>query len=328
MASEQRIEEEAPSYVRWGPEHSACAIELKLDLVGTISHELGPAERLDIEIGGVLIGRVVKGEPTTLRIEEVQMIPRRPEDGAIFMLGPDYQKRFPEVRAAAKARHKVAVGFFRSHCRSGPLRPSLADRTLLGQEFKDGNYVFLVIESREPHRSAFFVAEGGELPNDPSVREFRFNEAEFKALPEVEAEDGGRSAEQAGPKAQGDSNWYAWVAGAVGLVLAIAFWLAAGRSGGSSWFQPGSKQLELKLAHKADLLNISWNHDARQIGPASVGTLLIVDGPSRREIKLSADELKVGNVEYDSSGRPVAVTMTLNNPESAPISDSASWPAR
>ena len=212
MASEQRIEEEAPSYIRWGPELSGYAIELRLDLVTIIAHELAQAERLDTEIGGVLIGKLLKGSTATLRIDEVQMIPRRPEDGAIFMLGPDYRKRFPEVRAAAKARHRAAVGFFRSHCRSGPLRPALADRTMLAEEFKDEAYVFLLIEAHKPHRAAFFLAENGELPKEPSVREFRFDEAEFRALPEVDAEEGITRGERSRREPGATSNLYPWIA--------------------------------------------------------------------------------------------------------------------
>ncbi len=325
MGSEQRIQEEAPSYIRWGLENSAYAIELKLDLVGAISRELAEAEALDIEIGGVLIGKVLKGPAATLRIDEIEMIPRRPEDGAIYVLGPDYQKRFPEVRAKAKARHKVAVGFFRSHCRSGPLRPAIADRTMLTAEFKDSAYVFLLIESREPHKASFFIAETGELANEPAVREFRFNEAEFKALPEIEAEDIGATAPiSAGARA--GINWYTWGAAAAAVVIVLAVWLIAGRPAVSDWLGAASQQLDLKLTASQEILKISWNHDAREIGPSSTATLVIGDGKNRREIKLGADELKLGSVDYDSSGRPIEVTMTVNNSDSAPLTQTAGWP--
>lgn len=325
MASEQRIEEEAPSYIRWGLENSAYAIELKLDLVGAISRELSEAEPLDIEIGGVLIGKVLKGPTATLRIDDIEIIPRRPEDGAIYMLGPDFQKRFPEVRARAKARHKIAVGFFRSHCRSGPLRPAIADRTMLTAEFKDSAYAFLLIEAREPHKASFFIAESGELTNEPAVREFRFNEAEFKALPEIEAEDISAAA-PGKPGAQAGMNRYTWGAAVAAVVIVLALWLIAGRPAISDWLQPASKQLDLKVAARHDVLKISWNHDAREIGASSTATLTIADGTSRREIKIGADELKLGSVDYDSSGRPVKVTMTVNNADSAPRSETAAWP--
>lgn len=328
MLSEQRMDVEAPSYIRWGLEQSAHAIELRLELVGIISRELERAMPADIEIGGVLIGRVLKDSAiATLRIDDIEIIPRRPEDGAIYMLGPDYQKRFPEVRAAAKARHKAPIGFFRSHCRSGPLRPALADRTLLKAEFKDSTYAFLLIEAREPYKAAFFIAERGELPNEPAVREFRFNEAEFKALPEIEAEDIGVAVEpEAGPRA--GSNWYVWGAAIAAMVIVLALWLGAGRPPISHWLQPASQQIDLKLAARRDILKISWNHDARPIGPASSATLTIADGPSRREIKLGADELKIGNVDYDSGGRPVLVTMSIRNGNSTPVTQTATWPSK
>lgn len=325
MVAEQPIEE-APSYIRWGLEDSKYAIELKLELGAAISRELARALPSDIEVGGILIGSLFKTPAgTTLRIDEIEMVPRRPEDGAIYTLGPEYQKRFPEVRAATKTRHKMPVGFFRSHCRSGPLRPALADRTMLASEFKHSAYAFLLIEGREPHKAVFFLAESGELPNEPAVREFRFSEAEFKALPEVEAEDINPAA-RPDASARPDINWYAWGAALAGLLLALALWFSAGRPSLSEWLQPSSSQLNLKLQARNELLRISWNHDARQIGPASNAALTIADGQSRREIKLGADELKLGSIEYDSAGRPVTVTLSVNNGDAAPLKQTASWP--
>ena len=94
------------------------------------------------------------------------------------------------------------------------------------------------------------------------------------------------------------------------------------------WLATGRKQLDLKVTGNGRVLKILWNHDARQIGRASSGTVTIADGASRREIKLGGDELKMGSVEYDGAGRQVEVTITVNTPESAPLSESAKWAPR
>ncbi|MGA8029086.1 MAG: hypothetical protein WB992_18255, partial [Bryobacteraceae bacterium] len=122
---------EAPYYVRWNPDRSPYAIELKLDLVSKIAGELAQAEKLGIEVGGVLIGTFPKAQLPTLRVEDLEIIPRRPEDGPVYMLDPSQHERFAEARWRAKANGKVPIGFWRSHIRPGPLRPSLADRSLL-----------------------------------------------------------------------------------------------------------------------------------------------------------------------------------------------------
>ncbi|HEX3681896.1 MAG TPA: hypothetical protein VHU83_05085 [Bryobacteraceae bacterium] len=326
MASEPLAAEESPFYVRWSPEHSRFAIELKLPLVAKISSELDRNEKLDIEIGGVLIGNVLGGRVPTLRIENVEILPRGVENGGIYIPGPDHLARLEEVRKTARAQHRTALGFFRSHCRPGPLNPSLADRSLLSTEFKNSAYALLLIQASAPRTAAFFVAENGELPNDASVREFRFNEAAFKALPEVEAEAATGLAERSEPAQHSPRNWYIGAALAGLLIVLGALWLAAGTGTMPDWLATGSRQLDLKVTGSDRRLKISWNHDARQMGPASTGTVAIVDGASRRDIKLGADELKMGSVEYDGAGRRVEVTMTVNTPESAPLSEAAKWP--
>ena len=318
---------DSPFYIRWSPEHSQFAIELKLDLVSKVSSELDRTEKLDIEIGGVLIGTVLAGRVPTLRIDHIEIMPRGGENGALYIPSPDHLKRFEEVRKMARAQQKMALGFFRSHCRPGPLKPSLADRSLLSTEFKNSAYALLLIQASAPRTAAFFVAENGELPNDASVREFRFNEADFRALPEVEAEAATGLAERSEPSERSPRNWYIGAALAGLLVVVSALWLAAGSGAMPDWFATGSRQLDLKVTGSDRQLKVSWNHDARQMGPASTATVTIVDGSSRRDIKLGADELKMGRIEYDGAGRRVEVTMTVNTPEAAPLSESAKWAA-
>lgn len=322
MAAEQSVAEEAPFYVRWGPEHSAYAIELKLELVSKISNELNAAEKLDLEIGGLLIGNVLGGSTPTFRIEDIEMIPR-PENGAIFLLGPDQQERFAQLRREGRGRRRAVIGFFRSHCRPGPLKPSLADRTLLSSEFKQAPYVVLLIQTQAPHPAAFFVAQNGELPADSSVREFRFSEAEFKALPEVEA-DPAALPPPGETRAHTPFKWYVGAGVAAAFLLAIAIWFGVLKAGVPEWLG-ASRQLDVRVVGRDHVLRISWNHEARQIGPTSSATVEIVDGASRRELKLGADELKLGSVEYDRASGAVQVNMTVTSPNSGPISGSARW---
>jgi hypothetical protein len=325
MASDQAAAEGSPFYVRWSPEHSRFAIELKLDLVPKIASELGRAEKQQIEVGGVLIGAVVGGRTPTLRIDSIEMIPHGGENGAIFLLGPNDQARFAEIRKTARAEQKTAVGFFRSHCRPGPLNPSLADRSMLTEEFQNASYALLLVQGDESRTAAFFVAENGELPKEASVREFRFREADFKALPEAEGGTTAATAETSGEVRRFPARWHIWTALAGLLIVACALWLFSERSATGSP-EGRARPLDLKVTGEDHLLKISWNHEAREIGPASTGTVTIADRSGRREIKLGADELKLGGVNYDGSAGPVDVTITVISPASAPVSESAKWP--
>lgn len=328
MASASPAAGELPFYVRWSPEHSRFAIELRLDVVPKVAAELNQAEKSNIEIGGVLLGHELSGKTPILRIEAIQILPRSPDSGAIYILGPDDQQRFTEIRKAARTQHYAVIGFFRSHCRPGPLKPSPADRSLLTTELKTSAYALLLIEASAPRTAALFVAENGELPPEASVREFRFNEAEFRALPEVEADPSEAAASPAAITGL-SHNWYIWAAVAGMLIVAIVLWVAGGQGSIPDWLAAGSPKLNLKVSASDHLLRISWNHDLRQVKPASTATITIADGAGTREIKLGADELKLGALEYDGTGRQVNVAMTLNfdanTGRPAPLSESVKW---
>ena len=68
---ERESSDDAPLYIRWSPDRSPYAIELRLDLVPKILQELAEGERLGIEIGGVLVGSFPDAYMPTMRIEDV-----------------------------------------------------------------------------------------------------------------------------------------------------------------------------------------------------------------------------------------------------------------
>lgn len=325
--AEQQSLENAPYYIRWSPDSTRFAVELKLDLVARITAEISEAGKLGIEVGGVLIGSFPEGRVPILRIEDFEIIPRGPEDGPIFMLDPVQHERFAGARWRAKTRNKVAVGFFRSHVRPGPLRPSLADRSLLSGGLSERVYALLLIQAREPRTAALFIAENGQLPEEPSVREFRFDEAEFKALPEIEPETIDQEKKlQAQPGAG-----HPWLKPLViPLVIAIAvlalLWWLSRKPALLQWLRPAPNQLELAVNERDHLLRISWNNNARELNRASGATLLIADGTNSQEIKLGPDELKLGVVEYQPNTRHVQVRMSVSTPRSTRPVGSVEWP--
>src|SRR3954469_7032393 len=178
---------EAPLYVRWGPNGSPYAIELKLDLVAKIRNILSPLAG-NAEVGGVLVGSLPSPYSPTLRVEAVELIRRDDKGGVTFMIDPTQENKIEEVRLGAREIGRSVVGLFRSHRRPGALRPSLADRGLISSLFSEPVCVLLLVVGNEPFSAAFFLAQNRQLPAEPSVREFKFDEREFKLLPEVEPE--------------------------------------------------------------------------------------------------------------------------------------------
>ena len=321
------IREPVPLYVRWNPDRSPHAVELRLDLVSQISGELAQAERLGIEIGGMLLGSLPGAESPTLRIDEVSMIGRRFEDGAIYMLEPGQQHRFAEIRDSAKTRGRVPVGFFRSHLRPGPLQPSLADKTLLSEQFGQSVYVFLLIQSRPPRTAAIFLAVNGQLPEQPSVRKFFFDDSEFKFLPEVAGEEIETKTSDFIASEQSVDQRYRWLAVASVAALALLLILAAFAGGISRLFRPISNKLDLAVISDGDVLEISWDHNAPFVTRAKGAVITIVDGQSKRDIRLGPDELKLGEVDYQHQSEKVEISVALDSPEADLPSQTFLWRA-
>jgi hypothetical protein len=323
--SEQRATEPAPLYVRWNPERSPYAVELRLELVSRLTTQLVQAERLGIEIGGMLLGSLPDPEIPTLRIDDVVLISRRFEDGAIYMLDPGQQHRLDEIRAAAKAQDRACVGFFRSHLRPGALQPALADRTLLGEQFTHGVYALLLVQSREPRTAAFFLAANGQLPEQPSARKFYFDDSEFKYLPEVEGEK--LDASGRFPFMASSNRGYRWL-GALGVTLLVAFVLRVMFSGAiARTLRPASNKLDLEVIATGDVLKISWDHNAPVLARAKGAQISIADGSSHREMHLGPDELMLGEVDYERLTQKILVTLTLDVPDSNLPPQTFDWSA-
>lgn len=326
------IAEEVPLYIRWSPDRSAYSVELRLDLVTQIAAQVGMSERMGTELGGFLIGSFPIAPVPTIRIDDIEMVANSSDDDTVFLPEPNEFQRFPDMKYSARARDSAVIGFFRTHARIGPMRPSLADRSIVAQEFRNSPYVVLLIHAQAPHTAAFFVAANGQLPQEPSVREFQFDENEFKSLPEVPAEDaeGRRSRVRLPFKFNKEIVRVYWKV-AVLVLLAIGacalMWSFAHQSSGPVWAS-ATNQLHLTVTPEDRLLRISWNHDAGDLNQATGATLVIVDGGIRSELPLEMDDLRLGSVEYQETGSRVQVQLKLSKRNGQVSADSAEWIAQ
>ena len=307
---------QAPLYVRWNAERLPFAIEIRLEVIAAMTRDIRASQTVNIEIGGILLGSHPTGSNPTFRIEGYQTTPRRLEDGPIFMLDPREHDRFATARWEDRGDAHSVVGFFRSHRRTGPLRPSLADRTLLTSEFAGQTYAALLVEAEEPFTAAMFVASNGELPVDPSIAEFRLDEQTFSALPEMSAVPPSSAAV---PGRSGTFPLWRYALGAllilVVLIAGIYYWTTQPNLG---------KEIQLTVAGDR-VLNISWNHSLPEMQKASSAKLIINDGVSHREVMLSTDELSAGTVAYRRLTGEVQVTLILQMPGAVSVLQSATW---
>ena len=316
---------DSPLYIRWGPDRSPYAIELKLDLVERLRRALLDARSSGQEIGGILVGALPTAQMPTLRIEEIEFLARRVEDGPTFLLESGGGERFGEARGRARGRERSLVGHFRSHLRPGPLRPTLADRTLLAAEFKDPVYLLLLANASEPFTSAFFVASNGPLPAEVSVREFNLDPAEFRGLPEVEPETTVQPVEYAASVSSGSR--LGTIAALLLLFLGIAGALYYFNKSVFLAFWNGESKLALSVQPQDGLLRISWNQDAKDLARSTGATLHLQgqEGRSERVIHLGQDELRLGAVVLESKSARVDVRLTLTHSAGDFASDQVIW---
>ncbi|MGI8960687.1 MAG: hypothetical protein ACR2IV_13170 [Bryobacteraceae bacterium] len=316
-------------YVRWNPHRSPYAIELKLELVSRLISEIAAAETRGIEVGGVLIGSFSDLPAATLRIEEFELVPRDADNGLAYMLDAGQRQYLAGVRVGATGRGRTAVGFFRSHLRPGPLRPSLADRSLLVGQFKDPQYVVLLIQAREPRMGAFFLALNGLLSTEPAVQEFRFEERALRSArrsrSSAASENYDFRSERKSLVARAGSRVRRYALIAVLVLIALGI-------GISSWpllsgVVSSLDSLNLAVEGSNQVLKISWNHAIVGLGRATDASLAIADGTTRRVIRLGRDELEWGAVEYEPQTRnqQIHFTITVNLPGSRQLIQSADW---
>jgi hypothetical protein len=324
------IEEEVPLYIRWSPDQSAYSIELRLDLVTEIAAQVDFSERMGTELGGFLIGSFPIAHMPTIRIDDIHMVSNGSEDDTVFLPEPSEFRRLPDMKHVGRARESAVIGFFRTHARIGPMRPSLADRSIFAHEFRNSPYVVLLIHAQAPHTAAFFVATSGQLPQEPSVREFIFDENEFKALPEIPAE-----AEEE-PTGSSLLRWpieserlrvYLKIALLVLLAAGACalMWAFAHQSNTSLARGAPNNGIRLAVTPDRNLLRISWNHEAADLNQTTGGTVVVLDGGIRSEVPLEMDDLRLGSIEYQQIGPHVQVELRLNKTNGQVSSESAGW---
>jgi hypothetical protein len=313
MSKPRSTELETPLYVRWIPETCPYALEMRLDLITRLKSELDQADAAGTEIGGVFLGVFPTQDSPTLRLDDVILVPGA--QATEFTLDVAQVKHLAEMSAESRAAGRPFVGFFRSHLRGGKMTPSPADIPMLAPQFPEGIFAFLLVGPRlGPSReAAFFLAIGAQLALTPSFAPFPLEEGLFQMLPEVPAEttEDVRNFNFARTSDQSSLPWPALVSLAIVLFL-IGTWTLGSHV--AQFFRPASNQIDLNVIRSGNNLKITWDHAAPVLSDARGATLVIMDGPSHRELKLLPDDLKLGQVSYERLTRKVYVVMSLNAP--------------
>jgi hypothetical protein len=313
-----KTQKDGAFYVRWGPDFSLYTIELKLELVEQIAEEMRRASGSGQEIGGVLLGSFPGGSEPTLRIEEARIIPRTPEDGPVFLPNPKQYRNFVEQDKRGFDGREV-VGIFRTHTRRGPLRPSLADQTMVAGICPNEVGALLLIEGDEAAKASLFLRTSQPFPDQPAIAPFVWNAQDLAALPELADRPAVRAS---GPGRHSRKGLF--VAAAVLCAMIAAATYAWSGIPISPPFIAADDNPHLAVSGDR-ILNIAWDRHSSLVQRASSAKLLIVDGQYAREITLGANELRSGAVEYERTNRTVQIMLVLTMPGDFSVTQSVAW---
>ncbi len=193
----QRTEERRSSgaYI-WEVPGKPLRVELDYGLIdrleGEVMRAFGAVPRRGLEVGGILLGTAIAGEPNRVRIEDYEPILSRHENGPSYILSDRERRQFGEAverwRAQSGLRSCV-VGFYRSHTREG-LEIGREDLELLSQFFPEETALALIVKpyATRPPVGGIFFREGATIRSKSSYLEFPFRSRELggTALPRPE----------------------------------------------------------------------------------------------------------------------------------------------
>jgi hypothetical protein len=317
MPKPRHSELETPLYVRWTPETCPYALEMRLDLITRLKAEMEQAEAANSEIGGVFLGVLPTQDSPTLRLDDLILVPGsalpQPNELTEFSLDAAQVKHLAEMSAESRMAGRPFVGFFRSHLRSGYMVPSPADVPMLSPQFPEGIFAFMLVGPRmgSSRAAAFFLSLAGQLPLAPSFAPFALEEDMFQMLPEVPAEATEDVRNFQFARSRPPLPWPAVLSFAL-VIFLIGTWTMGSRI--SQYFRPASNLIDLNVIRSGNNLKITWDHSAPVLNDALGATLVIMDGHSHRELKLSPEDLKLGQVSYERLTKRVDVVMSLDSP--------------
>lgn len=295
--------DQPPLYVRWIPDTCPYALEMRLDLITRLKSELDQSEAAGMEIGGVFVGMLPTQDSPTLRLDDLIIVPGG--HASEFMLAPEHVSHLADMSSESRMSGRPFAGFFRSHLRAEFMAPTLADVAMVSPQFPEGVFAFLLIGPLQgvARPAAFFLALGGQLPDRPSSPPFAFDERAFQSLSEVPG--------KAGAVKRPALPWPAVLSFAL-VIFLICTWTMGSRI--SQLFRPASNQIDLTAIRSGPNLKITWDHSSPILNKALGATMVIMDGPSHRELKLDSDDLKLGQVSYERLTRKVYVVMSVDAP--------------
>ncbi len=166
------------SYYRWAVEGKPIAVLLNLDLLDRLEREVLDSfkaiTRRGSEIGGVLGGYVIAGNPVTVVIERFEAVECDYSRGPLYLLSAADKARMKQAVARVAGDGMSVAGLFRSNTRRELVLDD-EDWALANEFFSGPDQICMLVRpfAAKPSAAAIFFWENGELA-ETSYREFPF----------------------------------------------------------------------------------------------------------------------------------------------------------
>lgn len=180
-----------PSYFVWEPAGQHIAIQLGGDVVDHLNYEImrgfGAVPKRGAEVGGLLLGSIVRGEKRVVRIEKFVCIPCEHLCGPSYILSGNDLAALDREIAAHEANADglpQVVGFFRSNTRE-LLQLTEDDQALLDARFPGDDAICLLVRpfATRPGEAVFLTRENGRFSGEEQSGAFVFRRKEMHLAP-------------------------------------------------------------------------------------------------------------------------------------------------
>jgi hypothetical protein len=299
-------------------------VQVRLDL--TVVARLAGAMAEGAAVSGLLLGSAY-GSAT--EITDFNPLP----DSA----DPGFE---PAIESAVhKPGPARVVGFYRTHGEE-LLHLNPDDYSLAERWFRDPHSVFLLVRpsASEAANATFFFRDGRGMNGDFPFLEFPFDASRLRAGHHVSNSPGeelpapsldaipretyrGGAAEAAPPRHIHRVKTFVVSAGIICLLGAAAYGayrlLPAGNAAKGSPAAPANTahslapSLGLRAERQNGDLKLTWNRESPTIEDASSGVLSILDGNSRRDLSLTASQVRGGSLLYSPSSDQVQMQLAV-----------------
>jgi hypothetical protein len=162
----------------WQPPGKPFAVHIPLNIIDRLSVELmrgyGANPKRSPELGGVLIGSILAGLTTIVRVDDFELVPCQ------YRRGPSYNFTEEDCGPFELAGTRPdGIGYFRTHTREG-LSLAPEDIDLLNHFFAGPHTVALLVKpfATKVSQAGIFIRENGTFPAT-SLLEFPFRRQEL-----------------------------------------------------------------------------------------------------------------------------------------------------